>query len=117
MKASVAFKKQIDAIKTELLDGIKMIVTKQPNERLEIYDVDDNLVLVEDLQSPTIIMSIETRENRLTGNYGTYEEEDYVILENCNVELLCIIFDACERAEDDLKREKQVDENIRAGFN
>lgn len=34
MKASVAFKKQIDAIKTELLDGIKMIVTKQPNERL-----------------------------------------------------------------------------------
>lgn len=108
MKTAKRFRETLEALRTEILDNIKDIVTRQKGEYLEIEDNRGSLVIGGDEQESIIIGSLETRGNSITANWGVYSDEDsYTHIEEYDIELLINILDACEKAEEEIEQEKE----------
>lgn len=94
----------IKHLKDQLLADIKAMVEKQPNGYIQ---VNDTLVNVINDQESEVIQSVtfKTLEGKcqdeqneyLIAWYGLYEETDYIVIEDCSVEMITKILKAVEK--------------------
>lgn len=112
-------KERIRSLRLEIIEDIREIVKKQPKQKLEIYDMNGDLVIGGDDQESIVILSVEIKGklNRLVVNFGVYDEDGFDLVDNLSAETLANILDACETAVKDLEREKQIDEEMNAELN
>jgi hypothetical protein len=102
MKAEL-FRNTLKSLKDDILHNIKTLVEKQPNAYIKVDDNRGSLVVnVIDDQESEVIQSVTYKGFRgqeiLLAWYGVYEEDNTLILEECNVEMLLNILDAVETA-------------------
>jgi len=106
MKTAERIKKNIEILRSEILDNIKNLVVKQEGEYLEIEGKHGSLVVGGDDQESIVIGSLETRGNSVTANWGVYSDEDgYTHINEYDIELLANILEACEKADEEIEKE------------
>lgn len=98
MKTAKRIKQNIEILRSEILDNIRNIVSRQVGDILEVDDNRGSLIVGGDDQEPIVIMSIEIRGKDLTANWGVYDPEGYELLTDYDVERLARILEACEEA-------------------